>query len=131
MISALRKVREDKAVKAVVLRIDSPGAPRALVAFIDLLATNCMQVASSGYFIHRLQIQSLQTCPPPALLPPLSMHAGGSAAASDAIHREVLLLRKAGKPVVVSMGNAAASGERPGLARAALAALVWNSWPTA
>lgn len=59
VISALRKVREDKAVKAVVLRIDSPG---------------------------------------------------GSAAASDAIHREVLLLRKAGKPVVVSMGNAAASG---------------------
>jgi len=36
---------------------------------------------------------------------------GGSAAASDAIHREVVLLRKAGKPVVVSMGNAAASGE--------------------
>ena len=46
---------------------------------------------------------------------PSSPCAGGSAAASDAIHREVLLLRKAGKPVVVSMGNAAASGEREAL----------------
>lgn len=55
----------------------------------------------------------------------MPLHAGGSASASDAIHREVLLLRKAGKPVVVSMGNAAASGERPGLARAVVAALVW------
>jgi protease-4 len=35
---------------------------------------------------------------------------GGSAVASDAIWREVVLARKAGKPVVVSMGNLAASG---------------------
>ncbi|HEU5160539.1 MAG TPA: signal peptide peptidase SppA [Streptosporangiaceae bacterium] len=35
---------------------------------------------------------------------------GGSAVASDAIWREVVLARKAGKPVVVSMGNVAASG---------------------
>ena len=35
---------------------------------------------------------------------------GGSAVASDAIWREVVLARKAGKPVVVSMGNMAASG---------------------
>lgn len=35
---------------------------------------------------------------------------GGSAAASDVIHREVVLLRQAGKPVCVSMGNTAASG---------------------
>ncbi|WP_067481443.1 signal peptide peptidase SppA [Actinomadura hibisca] len=35
---------------------------------------------------------------------------GGSAVASDVIWREVLLARKAGKPVVVSMGNVAASG---------------------
>ncbi|KAL4457967.1 hypothetical protein ABPG75_012832 [Micractinium tetrahymenae] len=59
VIQALKKARLDPAVKAVVLRVDSPG---------------------------------------------------GSAAASDAIHREVALLRQAGKPVVVSMGNAAASG---------------------
>lgn len=59
VIKGLREAREDPAVKAVVLRVDSPG---------------------------------------------------GSAAASDAIHREVSLLRTAGKPVVVSMGNAAASG---------------------
>jgi protease-4 len=35
---------------------------------------------------------------------------GGSAVASDAIWREVLLTRKAGKPVVVSMGSLAGSG---------------------
>lgn len=35
---------------------------------------------------------------------------GGSAVASDAIHREVQLLKSKGKPVVVSMGNVAASG---------------------
>lgn len=35
---------------------------------------------------------------------------GGSAVASDAIWREVVLARRAGKPVVVSMGNVAASG---------------------
>ncbi|MFI0451660.1 signal peptide peptidase SppA [Actinomadura sp. 6N118] len=35
---------------------------------------------------------------------------GGSAVASDAIWREVILARKAGKPVIVSMGNVAASG---------------------
>lgn len=66
-----------------------------------------------------------QHCPQFAPFIPLIAHAppnppahppaaGGSAAASDAIHREVLLLRKAGKPVVVSMGNAAASGELAG-----------------
>lgn len=35
---------------------------------------------------------------------------GGSAVASDAIWREVTLARKAGKPVIVSMGDVAASG---------------------
>ncbi|MEO3808464.1 signal peptide peptidase SppA [Sphaerisporangium sp. B11E5] len=35
---------------------------------------------------------------------------GGSYVASDAIWREVLLARKAGKPVIVSMGDLAASG---------------------
>ena len=35
---------------------------------------------------------------------------GGSAAASDEIYRAVMALRKAGKPVVVSMGDVAASG---------------------
>jgi len=35
---------------------------------------------------------------------------GGSAVASDVIWREVCRLREAGKPVVVSMGNVAASG---------------------
>lgn len=55
----LREAREDSAVKAVVLRVDSPG---------------------------------------------------GSAFASELIRQEVLLLKKAGKPVVVSMGSLAASG---------------------
>lgn len=55
----LEELRHDKAIRAVVLRVDSPG---------------------------------------------------GSAVASDAIHRELSLLRKSGKPVVVSMGNVAASG---------------------
>ncbi|MEW2356198.1 signal peptide peptidase SppA [Spirillospora sp. NPDC029432] len=35
---------------------------------------------------------------------------GGSAVASDSIWREVVLAREAGKPVIVSMGNVAASG---------------------
>ncbi|EFN58740.1 hypothetical protein CHLNCDRAFT_34059 [Chlorella variabilis] len=59
VIKALRAARQDPAVKACVLRVDSPG---------------------------------------------------GSAAASEAIHREVSLVVGAGKPVVVSMGNVAASG---------------------
>lgn len=55
----LRDAREDDDVKAVVLRVNSPG---------------------------------------------------GSAYASEVINREVLALKKAGKPVVVSMGQLAASG---------------------
>ena len=55
----LRKARNDKAVKAVVLRVDSPG---------------------------------------------------GSAYASEIIRQEVELLKKAGKPVIASMGTYAASG---------------------
>ncbi|MBD1872835.1 signal peptide peptidase SppA [Nodosilinea sp. FACHB-131] len=55
----LRQLRQDDEVKAVVLRVNSPG---------------------------------------------------GSATASEIILREVQLLREAGKPVVVSMGNVAASG---------------------
>ncbi len=55
----LRKLRNDPQVKAVVLRVNSPG---------------------------------------------------GSAVASEVIQRELVLLRDAGKPVVVSMGTVAASG---------------------
>lgn len=55
----IRQAREDKAIKAVVLRVDSPG---------------------------------------------------GSATASEVIRRELELTRKAGKPVIVSMGSVAASG---------------------
>jgi len=55
----LRKAREDDNVKAVVLRVDSPG---------------------------------------------------GSAFASDIIRDEILAIKKAGKPVVASMGSLAASG---------------------
>ncbi|OBV36926.1 signal peptide peptidase SppA [Janthinobacterium psychrotolerans] len=55
----IRQAREDKSIKAVVLRIDSPG---------------------------------------------------GSAFGSELIRRELELTRAAGKPVVVSMGNVAASG---------------------
>ncbi|MCH8620854.1 signal peptide peptidase SppA [Undibacterium sp. TS12] len=55
----IRKAREDDSIKAVVLRVDSPG---------------------------------------------------GSAFGSELIRRELELTRKAGKPVVVSMGDVAASG---------------------
>ncbi|CAM3734691.1 signal peptide peptidase SppA [Roseateles saccharophilus] len=55
----IRKAREDDAIKAVVLRVNSPG---------------------------------------------------GSAFASEVIRRELELTRQAGKPVVVSMGDVAASG---------------------
>lgn len=55
----IRKAREDDSIKAIVLRVDSPG---------------------------------------------------GSAFGSELIRRELELTRKAGKPVVVSMGNVAASG---------------------
>jgi protease IV len=57
--SALRHAAEDDAVRAVVLRVDSPG---------------------------------------------------GSAVASDVVWRAVLTTKRAGKPVVVSMGDVAASG---------------------
>jgi protease-4 len=55
----LRRAREDSAVKAIILRVDSPG---------------------------------------------------GSAVASEIIRREVLLTKQAKKPIVVSMGDVAASG---------------------
>jgi len=55
----LRKAREDKDVKAVVLRVNSPG---------------------------------------------------GSALASDVMWRETVLIKQAGKPFIVSMGDVAASG---------------------
>ncbi len=55
----IRKAREDDAIKAVVLRVNSPG---------------------------------------------------GSAFASEIVRRELELTRKAGKPIVVSMGDVAASG---------------------
>ena len=35
---------------------------------------------------------------------------GGSASASEEIHREIIRTREAGKPVVISMGSVAASG---------------------
>ena len=57
--SLLREIRFDDEVKAVVLRVNSPG---------------------------------------------------GSATASEVIHRELALIQEAGKPVVISMGNYAASG---------------------
>jgi protease IV len=59
MARLLREARQDEKIKAVVLRVDSPG---------------------------------------------------GSVTASEQIYREVQSLRKAGKPVVVSMANYAASG---------------------
>jgi protease IV len=58
-VNMLRKIRKDDKIKAVVLRIDSPG---------------------------------------------------GSVLASDNILREIQLIKEAGKPVVVSMGDLAASG---------------------
>ncbi len=58
-VKILRKIREDDNVKAIVLRINSPG---------------------------------------------------GSVLASENIYREVLLCKEAGKPIVVSMGDLAASG---------------------
>lgn len=69
----LREARHDDSVKAVVLRIDSPG---------------------------------------------------GSAFASELIRQEVLLLKKAGKPVIVSMASVAASG---GYWIAANADQIWAS----
>ena len=59
MAGKLKRARTDEKIKAVVLRIDSPG---------------------------------------------------GSAAASEAVRREILRLQQAGKPVVASMGSMAASG---------------------
>ncbi|CAL5221921.1 g4192 [Coccomyxa viridis] len=59
MCSELVRAAKDPSIKAVVIRLDSPG---------------------------------------------------GSAVASDTIYREVLRLKEGGKPVIVSMGNVAASG---------------------
>lgn len=73
MIGMLEQARNDAAIKAVVVRIDSPG---------------------------------------------------GSAQASEAIRSEIARLRKAGKPVVVSMGGMAASG---GYWMATAADQIWAS----
>jgi protease-4 len=59
MLQLIRRAREDDKIKAVVLRVDSPG---------------------------------------------------GSAFASEVIRRELQVTREAGKPVIVSMGDVAASG---------------------
>jgi protease-4 len=59
MLTLIRRAREDDKIKAVVLRVDSPG---------------------------------------------------GSAFASEVIRRELQVTREAGKPVIVSMGDVAASG---------------------
>lgn len=59
MLKLIRRAREDDKIKAVVLRVDSPG---------------------------------------------------GSAFASEVIRRELQVTREAGKPVIVSMGDVAASG---------------------
>ncbi len=58
-VTILRKIRQDESIKAIVLRINSPG---------------------------------------------------GSVLASENIFREVMLCKQAGKPIVVSMGDVAASG---------------------
>ncbi len=58
-VKMLRRIRQDKAVKAIVLRVNSPG---------------------------------------------------GSVLASENILREIILCREAGRPVIVSMGDVAASG---------------------
>lgn len=59
LVSQLRQAQDDEAVKAVILRLNTPG---------------------------------------------------GSVVASDEVYREVLELRRSGKPVVASMGSVAASG---------------------
>lgn len=150
VIQALSKARLDPAVRAVVLRVDSPGgrpgggglaAVRAAAVWGwawwrgarpgmgCMLAgapnARCTWEECSGPATQgpkRAPSKAARGRPPLRLTSCLHLiaalsllyrpapRAGGSAAASDAIHREVALLRQAGKPVVVSMGNAAASG---------------------
>ena len=52
----------------------------------------------------------VSSCPVGLMAVALLLCAGGSAVGSDAIYQEVVKVQRAGKPVVVSMGNLAASG---------------------
>lgn len=107
VIQKLRAARKDAAVRAVVLRIDSPGEWRQLVwvrsAGPARLQAGCPGSCCPGERcraqqrrVHACSAELAASCRG-APSPP----AGGSAAASEAIHREVLLLRQASPAAVL------------------------------
>ena len=117
MCNQLIKAQNDPNIRAVVIRIDTPGERpcqgsdpfRPCIIPIPIFIPQTDQqapkrsawaadfMASSLRDIYRARSHHKST-------------AGGSAVASDTIYREVLKLRKSGVPVIVSMGNVAASG---------------------
>ena len=103
----LVKARVNPSVKAVVMRVDSPGGT---ILNMGSCSFSCVMGLSAGadFSLPSILLCSMRMC----RWQQWCNHAlaGGSAIASDTIYREILRVKAAGKPVVVSMGNVAASG---------------------
>ena len=113
MCGELVRAANDPSIKAVVIRLDSPGKlpTNGHACLGRCLASVCDYGRLTCYYGQAL-ISVVLTFIAVREHPEESGHlsAGGSAVASDTIYREVLRLKERGKPVIVSMGNVAASG---------------------
>ena len=117
MCNQLIKAHNDPNIKAVVIRLDTPGErpcqgsgplrPCTIPITIFVPQTD-QQTPKRSALAADFMASSLRDIYRPRLHH--NSTAGGSAVASDTIYREVLKLRKSGVPVIVSMGNVAASG---------------------
>ena len=103
----LVKARINPDVKAVVIRVDSPG--RAIL-HMGSYSVSCAKRLCAGADSSLPTVLFSSTRPSRCQQYYQHALAGGSAVASDTIYREILRVKAAGKPVVVSMGNVAASG---------------------
>jgi protease-4 len=92
-------------------RIRSGGAPKVavIIATGDMLDGDQPPGTIGGHSTSRLIRETRQDDDVKAVVLRVDT-GGGSALASEQIYREVVALREAGKPVVVSMGDLAASG---------------------
>ena len=100
LVKALRHLREDPAVKAVVLRVNSPGG--SAVASDGALGRRRLRAPPAERNATAAKAQ-----PPPTAI---TTHHQPPSKTAAAIHREVALLAAAGKPVVASLGDVCASG---------------------
>src|SRR6202167_5333769 len=93
--AALRAAGADEGARAVVLRVNSPGGSYTAS---DVIWRGVVKLRAAGADEGARAVVLRVNSP------------GGSYTASDVIWREVVKLRAAGKPVIVSMGDVAASG---------------------